>query len=157
MHMNQLIPLPLQQILHRNPCSLRHHPQNIVRRHPIWSIPNGDWPLFAWSPSAGSWRCSSGIVEKCMHEASSNCATSNWCLASSSLRLAPLILSSRGLSTQNPSQFEFVVISVHSPVCQTLVKTAQLLLDLVPPLHAEGVIFVFQALQLDLERHYLPL
>ena len=33
--MNQLIPLPLQQVPHRNPCSLRHHPQNIVRRHPI--------------------------------------------------------------------------------------------------------------------------
>ena len=34
-HMNQLVPLPLQQILHRNPCSLRHHPRNIIRRHPI--------------------------------------------------------------------------------------------------------------------------
>ena len=34
-HMNQLIPLPLQQILNWNPCSLRHHPRNIVRRHPI--------------------------------------------------------------------------------------------------------------------------
>jgi hypothetical protein len=34
-HMNQLIPLPFQQVLHRNPCSLRHHPRNIVRRHPI--------------------------------------------------------------------------------------------------------------------------
>ena len=34
-HMNQLIPLPLQQILHRDPSSLRYHPRDIVGRHPI--------------------------------------------------------------------------------------------------------------------------
>ena len=34
-YMNQLIPLPLQQILHRNPRSLGHHPRDIIRRHPI--------------------------------------------------------------------------------------------------------------------------
>jgi len=115
--------------------------------------------LLAWSPSAGSWRCSSGMVKSRRREASSNwpchSATSNWCLASCSLHLMSLILSSRALSTQNPSQSrEFVLISVLltsladlSQSCSIFPLVLQFPLDVVPPLHAEGVTFVLQAVQ----------
>ena len=94
-----------------------------------WSIANSNsLSLFAWYPCAGSWYCRSGMVENHRHEVSLNwphhCAMSNWCMASSSLHLMSLILSSQALSTQNLSQScRLVLILVHSPVCQSLVKT----------------------------------
>lgn len=154
-----IVPLHLQQILHRNPCSLRHHPRNIVRRHPIMEHRQRRLLIpIHLVPSAGSWCCSSGMVENRRREAGSNCpcrcATFNRCLASSSLRLTSLILSSRALSTQNPSQSRiFVPISgpltslPHPSQSSSLFPLLlQLLLDFVPPLHAKGVTFVLQAL-----------
>ena len=123
-------------------------------------------PTYPPPPSTNP-RDSSGMAENRRGEASSNwpsrCATPNWCLASSP-RLTSSILSSRALATQNPSQSQIrsdlgPLTSLPNPSQSSSIfpLLLQLLLDFVPPLHAEGVTSVLQTLRFDLERHYLPL
>ena len=123
-------------------------------------------PTYPSPPSTNS-RDSSGMAENHRGEVSLNwpscCATPNWCLASSP-HLTALILSSRALATQNPSQSQICsdlgpLTSLPDPSQSSSIfpLLLQLLLDFVPPLHAEGVTSVLQALQFDLECHHLPL
>ena len=130
--MNQLTPLPLQQILHRDPCSLCHHPRNIVQCHPVMEhrqrrllIPIRLAPFcrkLVLQRTAGMRPAQIGPVVLRPIGAWLPPVYA-WCLG---CWPAELFL-------HTWVSLEFVLILVHSPVCQTLVKQQPLSFSLSVP------------------------